>query len=94
MMMIDTLYEVVKKLNSIHVPYMLSGSLAMGFYTVARSTYDIDLVVHLKESDIDNLEVLFKDDYFYKPAVTEEVRKNGMFNIIKSNGGFRLILYW
>jgi hypothetical protein len=42
MMMIDTLYEVVRKLDSIHVPYMLSGSLAMGFYTVARSTYDID----------------------------------------------------
>lgn len=90
MMMIDTIYEVVRKLDSIHVPYMLSGSLAMGFYTVARSTYDIDLVVHLKESDIDNMEELFKDDYFYKPAVAEEVRKNGMFNIIKSNGGFKI----
>lgn len=89
-MMIDTLYEVVRKLDSIDVPYMLSGSLAMGFYTVARSTYDIDLVVHLKESDIDNMEALFKDDYFYKPAVAEEVRKKGIFNIIKSNGGFKI----
>lgn len=89
-MMIDTLYEVVKKLDSINVPYMLSGSLAMGFYAVTRSTYDISLVVHLKESDIDNLEALFKDDYFYKPGVTEEVRKNGMFNIIKSKGGFKI----
>lgn len=69
---------------------MLSGSLAMGFYTVSRSTYDIDLVVHLKESDIDGLEVLFKDDYFYKPTVVEEVRKNGMFNVIGSKGGFKI----
>jgi hypothetical protein len=90
MMMIDTLYEVVRKLDSIKVPYMLSGSLAMGFYTVARSTYDIDLVVHLKESDIDNMEALFKDDYFYKPAVIQEVRRNGMFNIISTKGGFKI----
>jgi hypothetical protein len=90
MMVIDTLYEVVKKLDSINVPYMLSGSLAMGFYTVSRSTYDIDLIVYLKESDIDNMEAIFADDYFYKPTVAEEIKKNGMFNIIKSKGGFKI----
>ena len=89
-MMIDTLYEVVRKLDSINVPYMLSGCLAMGFYTVARSTYNIDLVVHLKESGIDSMEAHFKGDYFYKPAVTEEVRRNGRFNIIMSKGGFKI----
>ncbi len=75
MMVIDTLYEVVKKLDSINVPYMLSASLAMGFYTVSRSTYDIDLVVYLKESDIDNMEAIFTDDYFYKPTVAEKLKK-------------------
>ena len=89
-MIIDSLYEVVAKLNSINVPYMLSGSVAMSFYTVSRSTYDIDLVVHLKESDIDNMEALFKDDYFYKPSVQEEVRRLGMFNVIMSKGGFKI----
>lgn len=82
--------KLSESLILIHVPYMLFGSLAMGFYTVARSTYDIDLVVHLKESGIDNMEAIFKEDYFYKPAVAEEVRKNGMFNIIKSKGGFKI----
>lgn len=68
-MMIDSLYEIVRKLDRIKVPYMLSGNFAMGFYTVSRSTYDIDLVVHLQESDIDNMEAIFKDDYFYRPTV-------------------------
>ncbi len=75
MMVIDTLYEVVKKLDSINVPYMLSGTLAMGFYTVSRSTYDIDLVVYLKESDIDNMEAIFTDDYFYNPQLQKKLKK-------------------
>ncbi len=89
-MLINSLYEVVKKLNFIQVPYMLSGSLAMGFYTVSRSTYDIDIVIHLNESDIDNLEKVFENDYFYKPTVIEEVKSKGMFNIISNTSGFKI----
>jgi hypothetical protein len=66
-MLIKTLTDVVKKLDALKIPYMLSGSVAMGFYTVSRSTYDIDIVTNIKESDIDDLEKAFEKDYFYKP---------------------------
>ncbi len=88
--MIDNLYDVIKKLENINVQYMLSGSLAMGFYTISRSTYDIDIVVHLSLSDLNNLEIAFKGDYLYKPAAIEEIKKRGIFNIISNNGGYKI----
>ena len=89
-MLIKTLTEVVEKLEVLKIPYMLSGSVAMSFYTVSRSTFDINIVALIKESDIDNLEKAFEKDYFYKPTVIEEVRKEGMFNVIKNETGFKI----
>jgi len=89
-MIIRSLYEVVDKLNAINIPYMLSGSVAMGFYTVNRTTYDIDLIVQLQLSDADNLEKVFENYYFYKPTVIEEIRRNGMFNVISNETGFKI----
>lgn len=49
----DLLHRISQILEENGIPYMLSGSVALGLYTVARTTRDIDIVIDLKESDIE-----------------------------------------
>ncbi len=45
--MLDFLEKITDKLDLIQLPYMLSGSLAMGFYAVQRTTRDVALVIEM-----------------------------------------------
>ncbi len=44
--------DIIGFLNGEQIPYMLTGSMAMGVYTVARSTQDFDFVVQLESKDV------------------------------------------
>ena len=46
--------EVCVKLEKLRIPYMVSGSMAMTYYTTPRMTRDIDIVIHLQSSDLDS----------------------------------------
>lgn len=73
--------EVIKRLNSRRVPYMVSGSVAMNFYTVPRMTRDIDIVIEI--TDVDSFYNAFKNEYYIdKRTVGNAVRDRSMFNII------------
>lgn len=73
--------EVIERLNSSHVPYMVSGSVAMNFYTVPRMTRDIDIVIEI--ADVDSFYNAFKKEYYIdKRTVGNAVRNRSMFNII------------
>ena len=49
-MTITALYkEITTALENKRIPYMVSGSIAMIAYTVARTTRGIDIVVELSE---------------------------------------------
>lgn len=89
-MVLETLHSVIEKLDSIQIPYMLSGSVAMSYYTVSRSTRDIDFVVHLELDKVDAMQSLFKDDYFNKDSVITEIKRRGMFNVILHNSAFKI----
>ena len=79
----EILKDVVSKLDTAAIPYMLTGSFAMSYYAQPRMTRDIDLVVSIKKENIDILESLFKEDYYVsKQAIIEAVSKTSMFNII------------
>jgi hypothetical protein len=79
---------VTEKLDSIKIPYMLSGSMAMNVYTVPRMTRDIDIVVALFQQHIPLLTESFGEGfYFYPEEVKEEIGREGMFNIIHHDSG-------
>ena len=60
---------------------MISGSVAMNYYTIPRMTRDIDIVIEL--DDIDSFYNNFKDEYYIDRAMIEDAIKNQyMFNII------------
>ncbi|MGA1791505.1 MAG: hypothetical protein ACMUIM_08460 [bacterium] len=84
--MVDELFilkEVIKRLNNAGIPYMISGSMALNYYTEPRMTRDIDIVIELKQDDSNRVYNLFKDDFYVDLRMIESaIKKEGMFNII------------
>jgi hypothetical protein len=47
--------DILQTLEEIGAPYMVIGGFAATMYGITRTTYDIDIVVDLKEPDIQAL---------------------------------------
>jgi len=86
----DLLKRMIGIFKNLNIPYMLSGSMAMSFYSVTRATRDIDIVVHMQEKDIDNFISNLNNFYFNKETIKKEIRNKGMFNIIDFKSGFKV----
>jgi hypothetical protein len=79
----EVLKTVVKKLESIGIEYMVTGSIAANFYTTPRMTRDIDIVIEMGEHDADRLFSLFSDSFYVDPEmIRDALRRKSMFNII------------
>jgi len=73
--------DVITKLNNNKIPYMISGSVAMNYYTIPRMTRDIDIVIEI--DDIGSFYNTFKKEYYIDPGMIDNAIKNQyMFNII------------
>lgn len=80
---LEVLKIVTQRLGEAGINYMISGSIAVNYYTIPRMTRDIDVVVELKEGDIDKFIGLFEDDFYInRGTVSNEVSRQGMFNLI------------
>jgi len=73
--------DVIEKLNNNNIPYMISGSVAMNYYTTPRMTRDIDIIIEIK--NIKAFYETFKKDYYInQEMVSTAVKYQQMFNII------------
>lgn len=80
---LEFLKLVASRLDSVGIPYMLTGSMAMAVYSVPRMTRDIDLVVAVKPVDVDKIVGLFSADcYIDRDSVRQAVGSHTMFNVI------------
>ena len=61
---LDVLRLVSARLEAAGVPFMLTGSYALAWYTTPRMTRDLDLVAALTDKDVDRLVVLFSPDFY------------------------------
>ena len=52
---LDVLIDVVNKLNSLNIDYMLTGSLAMNYYAEPRMTRDLDIIIEIFPKDINRI---------------------------------------
>ncbi len=85
------LKEITNGLESRNIPYMISGSMAMIVYTVARTTRDIDIVIELSPEFLDTFFELFDENFhLHKPTVEEELKRRGMFNAIDHRSGMKI----
>lgn len=90
-MLNEIVTDVCKKLDETKIEYMLSGSVAMGIYVPSRNSLDVDVVINLKEEDINSFMNLFSKRYYMNPAtIREEVKSKGMFNIIDNRSAFKV----
>lgn len=80
---IDILRDMCRRLDSLRIPYMLTGSMAMNYYAVPRMTRDIDLVIALPSASVSSLVHALAPDYMIvEEAVANAVATGFMFNAI------------
>ena len=88
---LHTLKTVAQRLEAAHIPYMLTGSVAMSFYAIPRMTRDIDVVIELKHEDVSRLYDFFKLDFYVdEEMIREALRDRGMFNVIHNGNGVKV----
>ena len=86
--MIDTLRDVVAKLDGLGVPYMVTGSYAMSVFGEIRMTRNIDIVVEITEADVTRLCRTFEDEYYIsETSARRALDSKGMFNVISRRHG-------
>lgn len=74
---------MVARLDGAAIPYMLSGSTAVGVYATPRMTRDLDIVVALEPQDADRFVRLFADDFYCDAdAVRRSAAARSIVNMI------------
>jgi hypothetical protein len=80
---LELLRTVVTRLEGAGFAYMLSGSLALGYYGHPRMTRDIDIVLDLTAADIPAVVALFERDFYCDAdAVRRAVESRRMVNLV------------
>jgi hypothetical protein len=87
-----------KRLNKADLNYIVTGSVAGIIYGEPRLTHDVDIILHLKITDLNSLVNIFSNEEFYLPPIevirTEMSRTmRGHFNIIHHETGFKADIY-
>jgi hypothetical protein len=84
-------FDIVRALEDIGAPYMLIGAFAGSGLGISRATFDIDMVVDLKEPHFEALANRFPPPRYY--ADPEQMRSSThwgmMFNIIDTTEGVK-----
>lgn len=79
----DVIRDVTSRLTKAGIPYMLTGSLAMNYYSQPRMTRDIDFVIEAQAKDVDMIVSIFEADYYIdRNAVARALALQRSFNII------------
>lgn len=88
--MIKFFYKIIEVFKQENIPYMLSGSVAMGVYVLPRATRDFDFVIHLQPKHIEAFVAHFKDGYYCNiNSVKDAVKQQSLFNIIDHESGYK-----
>ncbi len=82
--------NIIGFLSREEIPYMLSGSMAMGVYTVPRSTQDFDFIVRLDNKHVPKvLKQYSKGYYCNEDSINDAIKRKSMFNIIEHETSFK-----
>ena len=83
--------KVLQALEEIESPYMIVGAFAGLAFGVNRATFDIDILVDLRESDFDTLAAQFPlPRYYADPEMMRNSTRLGiMFNLIDTEAGVK-----
>ena len=88
----ELLQKIVGVFEHLHIPYLVTGSVAAMAYGEPRLTNDIDIVAAIEESHIADLLKVFPSDDFYinEETAREAILHGGQFNIIHPVSGLKV----
>lgn len=87
----EVLITVLDRLETLKIPYMITGSFAVGIYGKPRYTHDVDLVVEVVSRDVERLMNAFgKDCYLSEVGIEDAIKHRSMFNILHHETGFKI----
>ena len=94
----DLIEVFIRPLEASEIPYMITGGVASVVYGEPRFTRDIDLVLALKDTNLDGILSAFEGGDFYVPppeVLRAEAtrRRGGHFNIIHRDTALRADVY-
>ncbi len=90
---LDVLADVSARLESLGVPFMLTGSFALAFYATPRMTRDFDIVVSIDASHVDRITEAFGDaHYIDADMVCAALVSATLFNVMHYATGLRIDL--
>ena len=79
----DFLGRLIKKLDELNIPYMLSGSVSSSLHGQPRATNDADIVIAPAEEQLIAFLKSLGDDYYVNPdAARDAFKSNSVFNVI------------
>ena len=89
------LKRLVLALQSLGVPYMLTGSIVSSLQGEPRSTHDIDVVVELDAASAGRLRQAFPEPEFYVAdiAIREALAHRSMFSVLDTSTGDKIDLW-
>jgi hypothetical protein len=80
---LDVVRDLSEKLGELGIPFMLTGSLAMNYYTTPRMTRDIDMVMALEPADVEKLVGCLAPTYYVSlERARDAAASRTMFNVI------------
>ena len=87
----DFYIRVVQALDEINAPYMIVGAFAGTAFGIQRATYDVDILVDLREQDFDSLAAKFPPPRYYADPemMRNSVAMGIMFNLIDTQEGVK-----
>lgn len=90
---LDVLSLVSERLTTARIPFMLTGSYALAYYTTPRMTRDLDLVVALGHEDVDAIVQAFSADFYVDADdARSAVRSQRLFNLMHLESGIKVDL--
>lgn len=70
---------------------MLTGSYALAYYATPRMTRDLDIVVELRDMDVDRLVATFAPDFYIdSEAARAAVKLQRLFNLLHLDSGVKV----
>ena len=92
--LVDTLRDIVARLEALGIPYMLVGSVAALAYGRSRSTQDFDVVIEAGAPALRSLVRSLPEERFYaaEEAAMEALRYQTQFNVIDMLTGWKVDL--
>lgn len=87
----EVVLKVVALLNKMDIPYFLTGAMAVVYYGEPRTTHDIDLVIVIKNSDVNTMIENFEKEFFIdERSIETAIDEKSMFNAVHKETGFKV----